>query len=75
MPESWETLVISLNSSNKKLTFDIVSSCLFHEEVKRKRQVTFACLSQTLVYEDSSQGRAKSKNPGGRDKNRGRSKS
>ena len=75
LPESWEPLVISLNNSDKQLTFDMVSSCLLSEEVRRKtQQVTFFNSSQSLVSEYSSRGRSKSRNPSGRDKSRGRSK-
>lgn len=42
---------------------------------KETQQVTFSTSSQILVFEDSSRGRSKIKNPSGRDKSRGRSKS
>lgn len=54
LPESWETLVVSLSNSspNGKLTMSQVTSNLFNEEVRRKSSSEVSTSSQALVSEE-----------------------
>lgn len=75
LPDSWETLVISLSNSapNGKLTLDMVKDSLFNEEARRKE---FASTNnQTEAHIVESRGRPIFRSSQSQDKSRGRSKS
>ena len=66
LPESWETLVISLSNaaSDGKLTMDMVTSSLLNEEVRRKSLPTTG--SHALVSEEA-RGRSRNRDINRRD--------
>ena len=74
LPDSWDTLVISLSNSapNCKLTMDMVKDSLFNEEARRKEQ-GISYETEALVTEN--RGRGKNRGPKGRGKSKGRSQS
>ena len=77
LPESWDTLVVSLSNSTPKgkLSMDMVKAALLNEEARRKDLSGFNN-SEANVILDSSRGRAKNGDfSHNRDKSRGRSKS
>ena len=53
LPDSWETLVLSVNNlaPNEKLTLDIVTDRLCNEESRRKSVETVPSESDTLVLQ------------------------
>lgn len=73
LPDSWETLVVSLSNSapDGKVTLDMVKDSMLNEEVRRKEQ-RISPEAEALVTK--RKGRSKSKYPYNRDKSRGRSK-
>ena len=74
LPDSWDTLVISLSNSapNGNLTMDMVKDSLFNEEARRKEQ-GISSETEALVTENRSRG--KNREPKGRGKSKGRSQS
>ena len=74
LPDSWDTLVISLSNSapNGNLTMDMVKDSLFNEEARRKEQ-GISSESEALVTEN--RGRGKNREPKGRGKSKGGSQS
>ena len=79
LPDSWETLVISLSNSVPKLTMDIVKDSLLNEEARRKEKGESSSSSEAYVSEkQEARGRSKTRAPHGngkKDPQRGRSKS
>ena len=74
LPDSWDTLVISLSNSapNDNLTMDMVKDSLFNEEARRKEQ---GISSETEALVTENRGRGKNREPKGRGKSKGRSQS
>ena len=64
LPDSWDTLVISLSNSapNGKLTMDMVKDSLFNEEARRKEQ---GISSETEALVTENRGRGKNRGPKG----------
>jgi hypothetical protein len=73
LPNSWETLVVSLSNSTPdgKMTMEQVTNSMFNEETRR--QAAEADSAQALVTEN--RGRSKNKGFKSCDKSKGRSKS
>lgn len=79
LPDSWETLVISLNNSapGGKLSLDVIKESLFNEEARRQEQ-GISGHSEALVTEErgrSATRKSNTKRDKSGDKYRGRSKS
>ena len=77
LPESWDTLVVSLSNSapKGKLSMDMVKATLLYEEARRKDLSGFNHSEANVVFY-SNCGRAKNKDfQHNRDKSKGRSKS
>lgn len=74
LPESWDTLVVTLSNSapEGKLNMDSITDCLLNEE-SRRRERGVNNQFEANVFEN--RGRSKNREKGGRDKSRGRSKS
>ena len=74
LPESWETLVVTLSNSapDGVVTMGQVTS-LLNEETRRKS--SGSSHSEELVMENQGRGKSKSRAPHNRDKSRGRSSS
>uniref|UniRef100_A0A3Q7IYR6 Retrovirus-related Pol polyprotein from transposon TNT 1-94-like beta-barrel domain-containing protein n=1 Tax=Solanum lycopersicum TaxID=4081 RepID=A0A3Q7IYR6_SOLLC len=73
LPDSWETLVVSISNSalDGTLSLDVIKESMFNEELRRKEMGVD--ISQALVVEN--RGRSKSRGPKGRGKSKYRSKS
>jgi transposase InsO family protein len=73
LPDSWETLVVSLSNSTPdgKMTMEQVTNSMFNEETRR--QAVGADNAQAFVTEN--RGRSKNRGFKSRDKSKGRSKS
>ncbi|VFQ98128.1 unnamed protein product [Cuscuta campestris] len=73
LPESWETLVVSLSNSapEGKLTMDVVKSSLLNEEARRRDMSSSSYSDQAHVAEVESRGRHRHRDF----ESRGRSKS
>ncbi|VFQ75020.1 unnamed protein product [Cuscuta campestris] len=73
LPESWETLVVSLNNSapEGKLTMDVVKSSLLNEEARRRDLSSSSYSDQAHVAEVEGRGRHRHRDF----ESRGRSKS
>jgi hypothetical protein len=76
LPESWETLVVSLSNSapNGVMTVGMVKDSMFNEETRRKEH---GISSHTEALITEKRGGSKSRKPRGddnRDKSRGKSK-
>ena len=74
LPDSWDTLVISLSNSapNGNLTMDMVKDSLFNEEARRKEQ---GISSETEALVTENRRRGKNRKPKGHGKSKGRSQS
>ena len=81
LPDSWETLVISLSNSVPKLTMDIVKDNLLNEKARRKEKGESSSSSSSSAYVNEKQevcGKSNTRAPHGngkKDPQRGRSKS
>ena len=75
LPESWETLNISLTNSapNGVVNMELVKSGILNEEMRRRSKGASSTQSDILVV--SSRGRSDTRSSKQRDKSRGRSKS
>ena len=62
LPESWDTLVVSLSNSTPKgkLSMDMVKAALLNEEARRKDLSGFNHFEANVIR-DSSRGRAKNR--------------
>lgn len=77
LPDSWETLVITLSNSapEGKVTMSMVKDALFNEEARRKEMGTANTDVDSHVYVAENRGRSSSRSRGKRWNGRGRSKS
>lgn len=75
LPDSWDTLVVSLTNSAPKgtVTMSMVKNRLFNEELRRRDAASTSTGNQALVTEN--RGRSKSRGPKGYNKSNDRSKS
>ena len=75
LPESWETLVVTVSSSapDGVVTMSQVTSSLLNEETRRKS--SGSSHSEALMMENRGSGRSKSRAPHNCDKSRGHSSS
>lgn len=73
LPESWDTLVVTLSNSapDGKLSMDSVTDCLLNEESRRRERGLNNQFEANVV---DNRGRSKNREKGGREKSRGRSK-
>jgi len=73
LPESWDTLVVTLSNSapDGKLSMDSVTDCLLNEELRRRERGLNNQFEANVV---DNRGRSKNREKGGREKSRGRSK-
>ncbi|VFQ68311.1 unnamed protein product [Cuscuta campestris] len=76
MPDSWDTLVVTLSNSalDGKMNMEMVKASHLNEEARRKES-GYPSQAEANVIPESSRGRSKSRNPHYKDKSRGRSKS
>jgi hypothetical protein len=73
LPESWDSLVVSIDSNTISLKFDEVVSSLLSEEMRQKNMEGHN--TDALFARGRSQERNRSKFSSGRSKSKGRSKS
>lgn len=73
LPESWDTLVVTLSNSapDGKLSMDSVTDCLLNEESRRRERGLNNQFEANVI---DNRGRSKNREKGGREKSRGRSK-
>ena len=74
LPESWETLVVSLSNSAPDgiVTMSQVTSSLLNEELRRKSSATSQNDSQALISENRGRSKSRSSSRMGRSKSRSR---
>ena len=73
LPESWETLKISITNSapNGVVSMEFIKSGVLNEEMRRRAQVSTSSQSDVLIAD--SRGRSESRKPNQRSKSRGKS--
>ena len=74
LPDSWETLFMSLSNSTPKLSMEIVKNSILNEEARRK-DLSFSSHSDANIVENRGRYKARDSQNYERSKSRGRSKS